>query len=446
MTRRTKYRLTCAVGLLVALACNEHGVVPLDQAIQVEVIDISSQAETNMIDILWIIDNSNSMCEEQESLTENFATFIDGLTEINADFHLAVATTDMQPDHGYSGRFQTAPGDPGMACADSAPLNCPASTGPVLSVTSYLEDANDITSTIDVTRLQQDFECIARVGVGGSGFEKGLDAMLAALSPELRDTTNNGFRRESAWLAIIFVADENDCSDGNALELTSAYDCEWLREDLTSIEYFFDEILEVDGEGTDIGERLLVAGIIGPDDGQRPTVGQQLSPSCNSDRGEAYPCYRYEAFIDSFEDRGVVSDICRDSFQTALDQIASVIRANLSIRCLRHSPVTCEDDFDCSGSATCLTNLGEPGGIQVCSDFTLVVELREPGSSQWRVLDGPGTETPEYLIDFDANTCTTGVGIEFTEGNEPAPGSAFRLRYQIQLSPDTTAAADAGGD
>ena len=50
---------------------------------------------TNQLDLLWVIDNSGSMCEEQELLRNNFDTFLDGLAAARVDFHLAVTTTHM---------------------------------------------------------------------------------------------------------------------------------------------------------------------------------------------------------------------------------------------------------------------------------------------------------------------------------------------------------------
>lgn len=45
------------------------------------------------VDVLWVIDNSSSMCLKQEVLRDNFELFADGLIAGGKDFHIAVTTT-----------------------------------------------------------------------------------------------------------------------------------------------------------------------------------------------------------------------------------------------------------------------------------------------------------------------------------------------------------------
>jgi hypothetical protein len=49
------------------------------------------------LDILWVIDNSGSMCEEQAALRNNFPQFISEISTHDIDFHLGVTTTQMEP-------------------------------------------------------------------------------------------------------------------------------------------------------------------------------------------------------------------------------------------------------------------------------------------------------------------------------------------------------------
>jgi len=431
--RHARYVL---LALFATLACNSHELIPLDEAIESQRIDITTQTETNKIDILWVIDNSNSMCEEQDALTTNFDAFISGLAGINADFHIAVVTTDMSVNPG---RFVERPGPVGIDCADAEPLDCPNSTGPVLRSSAYT--AAD--ETLDEITLREDFRCIATVGTvsGEAGFERGLDAMATALSDDLLDTVNSGFRRPEAWLAIFFLTDENDCSHGGFLSLTQNAQCEWERDRLTQVETFINGGRAIDG--TDDGNRVLVAGIIGPDNGARPVEPEEQQPSCsNEERGTAFAGYRYSEFIGAFGDRGVEADICHDDFDVALDQIARVIRANLATKCLRRAPPTCEDSLDCSVGAECL-NPGEPlEGQSLCSDFEMVVEKLIDG--EWT----PLTEGVDFSVNWEADTCATGFGIEFEPGREPGPGEEFRIRYPvlIEVGEDSTGEADAGGN
>lgn len=67
------------------------------------------------MDILWVIDNSFSMCQEQKVLRDNFNEFIKGIQQTNLDFHIAVTTTHA-PESGFTiepiaqeGRLQSTP-------------------------------------------------------------------------------------------------------------------------------------------------------------------------------------------------------------------------------------------------------------------------------------------------------------------------------------------------
>ena len=46
------------------------------------------------VDILWVVDNSESMAQEQTGLGESFDTFIDNLVQSGVDYHVGVVATD----------------------------------------------------------------------------------------------------------------------------------------------------------------------------------------------------------------------------------------------------------------------------------------------------------------------------------------------------------------
>lgn len=57
---------------------------------QVELVPVEG-----LLDILWVIDNSGSMGQEQRVLRENFGEFIAALAERDVDLHVAVTTTQL---------------------------------------------------------------------------------------------------------------------------------------------------------------------------------------------------------------------------------------------------------------------------------------------------------------------------------------------------------------
>ncbi len=100
-------------GLLLALGagCNDYPLDHLQQTVVIERSDVYSQGEQTKIDILWVVDDSSSMCEEQATLTSHFDTFIQGLTRLDASFRVAVVSTDMnhrRPDKAARIRYAPA--------------------------------------------------------------------------------------------------------------------------------------------------------------------------------------------------------------------------------------------------------------------------------------------------------------------------------------------------
>ncbi len=131
-----------------------------------------------MLDILFVIDNSGSMDDDQEELATNFPAFMaqPQFNDGSIDLHLGVTTTDC--DTGAQGRLVGTP----------------------LVVTS------------DTPNMAAEFAANARVGTNGSGDEKGLLAMELALSPPNVPGYNDVFYRPEAALAVVVVSDEPDSS------------------------------------------------------------------------------------------------------------------------------------------------------------------------------------------------------------------------------------------
>lgn len=127
------------------------------------------------IDVLFVIDDSCSMENDQAALASNFEAFFGSFRANQVDFRIAAVTTDME-DEDRSGRF----------------------VGPVLT---------DKTPAVDAA-----FSLLVNVGSEGSAQERALAAARAALSEPLLSTTNRNFLRPNADLALIILGDEDDQS------------------------------------------------------------------------------------------------------------------------------------------------------------------------------------------------------------------------------------------
>jgi hypothetical protein len=127
----------------------------------VPVVDGFEQGGVTIGDVLFVVDNSCSMGEEQASMAANFPVFVDIVELVGLDYRLGVVTTDS-----------------------------PLLQGPPVE-SSYINPAGS-------------FGAQTTVGTLGSGYERALDMAWEALNFGL----NPDFLREGATLDIVVVSDE----------------------------------------------------------------------------------------------------------------------------------------------------------------------------------------------------------------------------------------------
>lgn len=165
--------------------------------------DRYEQLETPEVDILFVIDDSCSMSEEQASLTGNFQSFIQFADSQALDYRIAVVTTDVDPCFNGNTGAQRPLGYREGQCGYFAEGNNDSGT----------RDPNWRLITPDEQpSAEVAFTTIAAQGINGSGTEAGLQAAYLALSPPVITGWNTGFIRPSAYLAIIMLSDEEDQS------------------------------------------------------------------------------------------------------------------------------------------------------------------------------------------------------------------------------------------
>ena len=144
-------------------------------------IDEYLQEGNSQTDILWVVDNSCSMSQEQSSLAVNFASFIQIVDAIDIDYHIGVTTTDEADNGELQGTEQI--------------------------ISPYSSDAAG------------SFAFNVNLGTGGNWEERGLHCGYLALGGGgnnnlLAGGANYGFMREDAGLRVIFVSDEPEQSSG----------------------------------------------------------------------------------------------------------------------------------------------------------------------------------------------------------------------------------------
>lgn len=254
-------------------------VVPLagEGTFESEHTDRFVQTTGQDVDVLFVVDNSGSMSEEQSNLATNFQSFISGAATWNNDYHVGVTSTDLEGDNGRL-----------IASGSNARF---------------------------VTRQNwQQFANNARLGTNGSADEKGLAAAQAALSlPNTADagvacTTdaqctapercvdggcggrNRAFLREDAALEVVIVSDEEDSSAGDIAFYTNFF---------KSIKGFYNTNM------------FHLHAIVG-----------DYQNGCSSGAGSASAGNRYIAVANNTG--GAVVSICDPTFATGLSSIGDI--------------------------------------------------------------------------------------------------------------------------
>jgi len=185
---------------------------------------------TNKVDILLVVDNSASMCEEQNQLGQALTALDARLSAQGIDWRIAVTTTDA---NAGGGQFVEKP------VPSELSLNCLES-----GIAPNTDDCHDLPAGVSFTSvLRHDvspdpqvraklIRCMALRGTDGSSFEQGLAATQLALScggpnaqsfgeccvdgiynPTCSPKASPAFLRPDAVLAVVIISDEDDCSD-----------------------------------------------------------------------------------------------------------------------------------------------------------------------------------------------------------------------------------------
>ncbi|MCX7943855.1 MAG: VWA domain-containing protein [Deltaproteobacteria bacterium] len=261
------------------LSCQDYYFFNLPEKPTVEFNDVKNIETITKSDILFLIDNSGSMAQEQDNLARNLEKFINRIVSAQNDFHIGIITTDVDylpldecpsnvctngmecieakkptkvlipgtkyctkkcntdadcPPYDTSrnsfipsicveiqgfeeGQKYCIPENNGRlrACKPSQ-MTCPFYNGEHPKVLT-----SKIKSMIGDTNFINIFKDNVKIGINGTGFEKGLSAIRMALDRDwkdpltgknLVDNENAGFLRPDARLTIIVLTDEEDCS------------------------------------------------------------------------------------------------------------------------------------------------------------------------------------------------------------------------------------------
>lgn len=261
--------------------------------------DTFTQTPASHVDVLWVVDDSNSMLEEQQRLADGFEAFAQELELSNVDFRIGVVTTDMDNDNPTRGALR---GEPAWLGPDEP----------------------------DYVGL---FQERALVGIEGSGKEQGIEAALAAVTEPMNSSVNDGFLRTDATLLVIFVSDEDDCTDRGELADQPDDACYSLYAHLVPAKDLVDELLEIEvnkrlalglAKGDTTAPRVIASTITAPEGGCSP-----------QDRNE--PGLRYEALAAATG--GSQFSICELQYADLMGELGLSVAGLVSTFRLRYQPI-----------------------------------------------------------------------------------------------------------
>ncbi|HET9482985.1 MAG TPA: hypothetical protein VFO79_03440, partial [Xanthomonadales bacterium] len=338
------------------------------------------------IDILFVVDDSGSMKEEQDSLRQNFSRFIGILDSIpggRPNVQIGVITPNLGTT-AIDGSSAPTLGACTQSGGERGELRALGAGGP-----RFLRDvatAGGGRSTNFTGTLADAVSQLATVGNAGCGIEQHLEATKRALD---NNPANAGFVRENAYLAVIVIADEDDCSlaksslfdaapgdvinfrcttEGVACDTPDApFDTAAGRRTDCHPKFDSTVIAPVDryvdflkGKKRDPRD-VIVAGILGDPEpfdivAKPGTTQMLLGRSCtyNGPSGEqfAFPAVRTADFLAQFTNHARTT-ICDADLSDGLEQIAVLLRRTIIDACFEYTlsdadPRTEGVQYDCS--------------------------------------------------------------------------------------------------
>ena len=161
--------------------------------------------ECTKVDILFAIDNSGSMGDEQDNLIAAFPGFVAGIQDalqFADSYHIGVVTSDSY-NHNEGGCQGVGDLVTQTGGSDSSNAVC----GPFTSGFRWFDNTEpDLAAT---------FQCAAQVGTDGSGDEEQVHGVLRATDAErnVAGACNDGFLRDDALLVVVLITDEEDEED-----------------------------------------------------------------------------------------------------------------------------------------------------------------------------------------------------------------------------------------
>ena len=486
LSRRLARWVGLAAAISTAWACDTRPLVTPIPAPSSSVHDIYQRAITRKLDVLFMIDDSTSMAPLQNKLTASFPAFmqvLEGLPTGLPDVHIGVVSSSMGagrnpdiaqcPPGGDRGVLQNLPR--GATCARASLAAGQHFISNVAGIPNYTGDIADV------------FSCIAPLGDTGCGFEHQFASVLRALGADGQPAPpgNVGFLRADAFLLVILITNEDDCSAppdsalfDSSSELVSdplgplqSYRCNEFGHlcggqppprtpsgptDLSGtcvsaedgrLLRVADVVAALKNLKPNDPQKVLVAAITGP---ANPYVVDLTAPelpdphlwpvidhSCTTKEPDGSvtfgdPSVRIQQWVSAFGENGVFESICGDTFKAALTDIANSEIDGLT-------PCVNGKVLDTTGAPWTGTTTPDCTVIDHApNDQNVIVDTALPACAP-RQTSGP---IPCWYLTLEPNVCAGGPLIHF---NRPGQTASSSLDSSVACSVLTCPVAGAPG-
>ncbi len=170
--------------------CSEHPQDAKPDVALADAPDAPGLVPTRQLDVLFVIDNSSSMREEQMALRSGFPAFIEALKAAPGglpDVRIGIINTNF-------GAGQTTPSPECIPLGDRGRLQVKPGCG-LDPATAHFLAADGKGSSNFAGQLETAFSCLADLGTGGCGYEHQLQALRAAVANPPVNVENRGFVR-----------------------------------------------------------------------------------------------------------------------------------------------------------------------------------------------------------------------------------------------------------
>ncbi len=277
--------------------------------------------QSGKVDLLFVVDNSRSMYQNQEKMAERFPDLINSIDGL--DWQIAMITTDISKSPGNS---IPRPANGMGAFQDGRFLKFPNGQFILKKGTPSAQQLFQTT-----VRREETLECDVFAGECPSGDERGIYALNMAIDPEARPE-NQSFFRPGAHLGVVILSDEDVRSRPEVWEYEG-----YALEPLDKPESFVKNIAPYLGATKVVSAHAI---IVRP--GDTACLAEQSPGSIKAAYGTHYAALAQPSStlksLGNIVD-GVIGNICSNNYTKEMGDIGAKITNNVNMLQLACSPL-----------------------------------------------------------------------------------------------------------